>query len=89
MVKIKEHLKNESKILRDQVRERTLNFILAAFGFVAGLAWNEAIQALINTYVKFNKNSVAVKFFYAILITLILVIVTVYLSRIFGKKEEK
>jgi hypothetical protein len=34
--------------LRLKVREQTVNYILAAFGFVAGLAWNEAIKSLID-----------------------------------------
>jgi hypothetical protein len=78
----------EKKRIDEMIREKTVSYILAAFGLVAGLAWNEAIKALIEYVFPANSNSIIVKFFYAIVLTITLVLVSVYLSKIL-KKEEK
>ena len=36
-------IKSEGTKLGREVRKKSANFLIAAFGFVAGLAWNEAI----------------------------------------------
>lgn len=82
-------IKDESSRISREVKDRTLGFITTAFGLVAGLAWNEAIQSLINGFFTIDKNSIWVKFIYAVLLTVVLVFVTVYLARLFGKSEEK
>ena len=51
-------IKFESEQLKQEVRQKTRDFILAAFGFVAGLAWNEAVKALIEEVFPQNNNSV-------------------------------
>ena len=83
--KFKEH----STKISQEVKQKTLGFVITAFGLVAGLAWNEAIQSLINSLVALNKNSVLVKFIYAFLMTLLLVLITIYLARIFDKQGQK
>ena len=52
----------------------------AAFGFVAALAWNEAIPATIEEIVG-KENSLAGLYTYAILATIIAVVVLVALGR--------
>lgn len=52
----------------------------AAFGFVAALAWNAAIQATIEEIVG-TENSLAGLYTYAILATVIAVVVLVVLGR--------
>jgi len=81
-------IKEEQAKLRKEVREKTLGYILAALGLVAGLAWNEAIKSLISTFFPNSGNNVLANFFYAIVVTIIVVIVTVYLLRLTEKKEE-
>jgi len=83
-----QRLKEEQTRLRKEIRERTIGYILAAFSLVAGLAWNEAIKAFIEQFFSNSQNSVAVKFLYAILVTMIIVIITVYLAKLIEKKEE-
>ncbi len=83
-----EKIKAESTKISREVKEKTLGFILTAFGLVAGLAWNEAIQSLIKSFFAVDKDSIWVKFIYAIVITVIVVIVTIYLTRLFGKEEK-
>lgn len=79
---------NLSKISRE-VKEKTLSFIITAFSLVAGLAWNEAIQSLINSFFTIDKNSILAKFIYALAMTLALVFIAVYLAKIFDQSGEK
>jgi len=64
-------------------------YILAAFGLVAALAWNDAIKSLIEYFFPLNKNTVLIKFTYAILITFIVVIISVYLKRLLSDKDNE
>ncbi|MEK9171243.1 MAG: DUF5654 family protein, partial [Patescibacteria group bacterium] len=41
--------------LSKQVREKTTGYILAAFGLVAGLAWNDAIKSTIDRFFPLNQ----------------------------------
>ncbi len=82
--KIKEH----QAILKKEIKEKTVGYILAAFSFVAGLAWNEAIRSFIDQVFPHSNSSVLIKFVYAVLVTIIIVIVTVYLIKLTEKKEE-
>lgn len=84
-----EKIRSESLRISSEVKEKTLGFLVTAFGLVAGLAWNEAIQSLIRNLFIIDKNSIWAKFIYAILMTLVLVIMTVFLARFFGKEEKK
>ena len=68
--------------LRKELRERTVGYILAGFGFVASLAWNEAIKSFIDQFFPNSGNSVIVKFIYAVVVTFFVVIVTVYLLKV-------
>jgi len=82
-------IKNESKIIRSKIKTQMLAYIMAAFGLVAGLAWNDAVKSLIEFVFPAQKNTLTAKFLYAILITLFVVLITIYLSRILVEKEEK
>ncbi len=84
-----EKIKTESSKISREVKEKTLGFILTAFGLVAGLAWNEAIQSLIKSFFAVDKDSIWVKFVYAIIMTVLVVIVTIYLTKLFGREDEK
>jgi len=79
--------KKPSMSLKDDFRERITSYILAAFGFVAGLAWNEAIQALVNAFFPLSKDAVWVKLLYAVIVTLIVVVVSAILIKWSGKKK--
>jgi hypothetical protein len=56
--------------------------ISSAFALVAALAWNSAVQAAFDTYLKNTSGSVFGKFFYALFITIIVVLVIYYLTRL-------
>lgn len=73
--------KNHGKRLQQEIRLKTFTYITAALGLVAGLAWNEAIKALIETWFPADVNSMVAKFIYAFVITLLVVILTSYVVR--------
>lgn len=79
--------KKRNKI-KNEVKKQTFGYLLAAFGLVAGLAWNEAIKALIESVFPKGQEGLLAKFGYAVLITLVLVILSIYLKNIFEDKEE-
>ena len=68
------------------IMETILGLITTAFAFVAGLAWNEAIQALIQQFVG-TGSALTSLFTYAIIVTVIAVIVTVILARFAAKMD--
>lgn len=67
--------------LSKQVREKTTGYILAAFGLVAGLAWNDAIKSTIDRFFPLDQGNIVIKFAYALIITIIVVIAGWILSK--------
>lgn len=76
------HLKKTTKELRQEFRMRTLTYLLAAFGFVTGLAWNDAVTAGIAYFFPADKDSLFAKFLYAVFVTLLVVVVSFYINRL-------
>lgn len=66
------------------IMETVLALITTAFAFVAGEAWNSAIQKLIESFVG-TGDAVPSLITYAIIVTIIAVIVTVLIARIAGR----
>lgn len=75
--------------LRTELRQRTVGYVLAGFGFVASLAWNEAIKSFIDQFFPQSTNSILIKFVYALTITVIVVIVTFYLLKLNKEHESR
>lgn len=83
-----EKLNSAKDELRKELKEKTVGYIMAAMGIVTGLAWNEAIKALIDRVFPFGTDSgLLAKFVYAVLVTLIIVVISYFLLR-FSKKEQ-
>lgn len=83
-----EQQEEEKKVsVREQVRAQAVGYIAAAFGLVAGLAWNDAIKAFIENLFPLSKDTVWAKFFYAVLVTVFVVVITGYLLRLANKKQ--
>lgn len=62
----------------------------SGFGLVAALAWNQVIQEVVTQYIKpfFGQNSGLISLLiYAVLVTLLAVLVTYNLSRLRGTKQ--
>lgn len=75
----------KEKSFQKELADQLVTLTTSAFGLVAALAWNEAIQAFVNSYIaKFypEGSTVISKFLYAVLVTLLAVLITYQLSRI-------
>lgn len=82
-------IKEEELRIRKEVKKQTMSYVLAAFGFVVGLAWNDAIKTLIEYFFPLNKDSILAKLIYAFLITIIVVLATVYFVKSTEKEVDK
>ncbi|MFH1712125.1 MAG: DUF5654 family protein [Patescibacteria group bacterium] len=70
------------------VREKAVGYLLAGFGIVAGLAWNEAVKELITVVWPLEQDSLIAKFVYALAMTLLVVFASAVFLRFTKKKEE-
>ena len=77
-----------NKNLKLEILDKMSGLMTAGFGLVAALAWNEAIKASIEHFFPLSRNTLLAKFIYAVLMTLVVVIMSVYLARLF-KRESK
>lgn len=75
--------------IKQEVRKKTAGYIVGAFGLVAGLAWNDAVRALIDLYFPAAQGSVWAKFGYAAVVTVLVVIAGLYVARLLVRKEEE
>ena len=66
------------------IMETILALITTAFAFVAGEAWNSAIQKLIESVIG-TGDALPSLFTYAIVVTIIAVVVTVLIARVAGR----
>ena len=80
-------IKEKSRELRREVKQRITGYIVAALGLVAGLAWNDAIRALIEYVFPMDQGSVWAKFIYAALVSVILVVAAYLIVRWAGRDE--
>ena len=63
------------------IMETILALITTAFAFVAGSAWNDAIQKLIESFIG-TGDALPSLFTYAIIVTIIAVVVTILIARV-------
>ena len=81
----------KEKKLHVEVVRQMLTLATSGFGLVAALAWNSLIQEFVNTYVKKwlpGQGGIVSLLIYALIITIIAVIVTLQLSRFLHKLEQ-
>ena len=82
---------SKKKRLEIAVITQMLTLATSGFGLVAALAWNNVIQELVNSYVKkflpFNSGLISLAV-YAVIVTILAVVVTMNLSEIKEKLEE-
>lgn len=82
-----ESLKNKTIILQKEIKEKTYGYIMTALGLVAGLAWNDAIKGLIEYIYPVGRSGLWLKFIYALVITVFLVVFSLILAKFFRKKD--
>jgi Flp pilus assembly pilin Flp len=78
----------KNKKVRIEMIEKLSALITAAFGLVAALAWNSAIQNIFNLFFKDN-SGVSAQIIYAVIVTVIAVYVTFLLGRAKSSLVEK
>ena len=74
------------------ILKQLITLSTAGFGLVAALAWNEAIQSFVKEYIDqylTMGSGIVSRFVYAVLITVLAVLITYQLSKLAEKFEEK
>lgn len=82
-------VRKEVAELKKELIQRGTSWILAGFGVIAGLAWNEAIKSLFDLLFGPTKASLMAKFLYAIFVTLIAVIITRRLGKLIDEATKE
>lgn len=79
---------NDSEVMQKEVIEKVAALITAAFGLIAALAWNEAIQEIFR--LAFGEQSgIWAMIAYAVIVTIIAVVVTIWIGRVAEKQTGK
>lgn len=88
---INEKLRRERNALRSEAVEKISALASAAFGLVAALAWNNAIQALFKRYYPApdDPSALGPLTLYALLVTLLAVAVIIYIGRVAGRLKAR
>lgn len=68
--------------LTRQVWQQTVSLILGGLSLVAALAWNDAVISLFKELFPETNGSLIAKFSYAVVVTVVIVIVSVRLRRL-------
>jgi len=90
MKKIKEEsggLRKKGIGVEREVINRATSYVVAAFGFVAGLAWNDFAKSVIEYVFPLKADSILAKALYAVLVTLFVVLLVTYFSKITAKEK--
>ena len=83
--------REQSKKLTIAIVEQMLTLASSGFGLVAALAWNSVIQEFVNAYVKKllpNGSGIISLGIYAIIVTVLAVIVTLQLTKLKERLEQ-
>jgi hypothetical protein len=81
-------MKKEGSRLKKEFLKTMIQLATAAFGLVAALAWNEAIQSIIARLVPENGTGISSKVTYAFVVTVIAVGVTYLLGKMLQDEED-
>jgi ABC-type multidrug transport system fused ATPase/permease subunit len=74
--------------MQKEVIEKIAALITAAFGLIAALAWNEAIQEIFRL-VFGDQSGIWAMLFYAVVVTIIAVVITIWIGRVAEKQTGK
>ncbi len=80
--------RRKTKQFKLEALEKITSLVIAAFGLVAALAWNEAIQSLF-VVIFGTQSTLWAKFTYAIVITVLIVFITLRLGKLISKLKEE
>ena len=82
----------EQKKLHTEIVRQMLTLATSGFGLVSALAWNSVIQEFVSSYIKRwlpNGSGINSLLLYAIIITALAVFVTLQLSRVLRRLENR
>lgn len=82
-------IRAEGQKMGQEAKDKLLTYIVSAFAFVAGFAWNDAIKSLIDYFFPLGGGTVWAKLIYALAVTVIVVLATILLTRFFNKKDQQ
>lgn len=69
-------------VINTNFKTRTIGFIITGLSLTCGMAWNESIRQMINTYFPLSTDILVMKVAYALVLTLVLVLLAEYLQKI-------
>lgn len=84
----KKSLKETNPALYKEILRKMLDLATSGFGLVAALAWNELIKELVTEYIQplvGGASGLISLFIYAVVVTVLAVLVTINLSRLIKK----
>ena len=76
------------KTLKEEVLDKIAALVTAAFGLVAALAWNDAIKTIFKEIFG-DQSAVGPMLLYAIVVTIIAVILTIIVARAVANAKNK
>lgn len=81
----------EEKSFRQELANQMLTLATYGFGLVAALAWNNTIQAIVKDYIepRVPGSGLLSQLIYALIVTLLAVLITFQLSRLAAKFSVK
>lgn len=82
----------QKRAIHVEIIRQMITLTTSSFGLVAALAWNNVIQDLVNNYIRKwlpQGSSLISLFIYAVIITILAVFITLQLSRLLEKLDEK
>lgn len=80
--------KEEPRTLKEEVLDKIAALVTAAFGLVAALAWNDAIKAIFKEIFG-DSSTISPMLAYAIVVTIIAVILTIIVARAVANAKNK
>ena len=78
----------EKPTLKTEILDKISALVTAAFGLVAALAWNDAIKAIFKE-VFGESNTIGPMILYAVIVTIIAVILTIIVARAVANAKSK
>lgn len=73
--------------MKTEIVEKMSSLITAAFGLVAALAWNGAIQAIFKKFFG-SSDGITSMLSYAVIVTIIAVLTTIWIARLADKAKK-
>lgn len=73
--------------MKSEIIEKLAALVAAAFGLVAALAWNTAIQQIFKNIFG-EQSSTAAMVTYAVVVTIVAVLATIWIGRVSGKSKK-